>query len=420
MKILWVKAGGLTPPDSGGKKRSYHMLRELARRHAVTFFSFYAEHAGDAHPQLTEFFERVVCIPLRIPIPRSRGEALHFARYLFSPLPYTVAKHSRPNVKAALNSLLEAESYDAIVCDFVAAAGVIPWAHARPKILFTHNIEAQIWRRHFETAPNPIWKSITWGEYRKMRRYERVCLQKADHVLAVSENDKEEFARSIDGNRISVIPTGVDTDYFCPDDGCGEQPDELVFTGAMEWLPNVDAILYFAQHILPMIREKVPNVRLTVAGRTPSQRLLALAGSDKQIRVTGSVEDIRPFVREASVYVVPLRIGGGTRLKIFEAMAMGKAIVSTTIGAEGLPVTDGKEILIADDAQDFADAVVSLLRHPEKRRQLGSAARHLVECNYRWGSVTDQLEEVLCKVAGEYSKTSRLSRVEPVAQFPVS
>src|SRR4029077_4147334 len=156
MKILWVKAGGLVPPDTGGKIRSYYILLELAKRHSVTFFSFYAEHPGDIHHQLTEFFERVVCIPLRIPIPRSRGEAFHFARYMLSPLPYTVAKHSQPNVKLALSTLLESESYDAIVCDFVVAGGIIPWAHRCPKILFTHNIEAQIWRRHYETAPNSI------------------------------------------------------------------------------------------------------------------------------------------------------------------------------------------------------------------------------------------------------------------------
>jgi sugar transferase (PEP-CTERM/EpsH1 system associated) len=420
MKILWVKAGGLTPPDTGGKIRSYHILRELASRHAVTFFSFYAEHPGDTHPRLTEVFKRVVCIPLQIPIPRSRGEAFHFARYMFSPLPYTVAKHSQRKVKAALGTLLKSESYDVIVCDFVVAGGIIPWAHPRPKILFTHNIEAQIWRRHFERAPNLLWKGIAWGEYRKMRRYERFCLQKADHVLAVSENDKEEFARSIGRKGISVIPTGVDTDYFCPADGGAENPEELVFTGAMDWLPNVDAILYFARDILPLIRKKIPSVRITVAGRTPSPRLLALAESDKNIRVTGSVKDIRSFVREASVYVVPLRIGGGTRLKIFEAMAMGKAIVSTTIGAEGLPVTDGKEILIADEPQSFAEAVVSLLNHPERRRQLGSSARGLVECNYKWRSVTDQFEEILSRVVREYGRNSSMSPVEPLEQLRVS
>jgi sugar transferase (PEP-CTERM/EpsH1 system associated) len=419
MKILWVKAGGLVPPDTGGKIRSYYILRELAKRHSVTFFSFYAEHPGDIHHQLTQFFERLVCIPLRIPIPRSRGEFFHYARHMFSPLPYSIAKHSQPKVVAALRNLLEAESYDVIICDFVVAGGVIPWASSCPKILFTHNIEAQIWRRHFERAPSPIWKGVTLSEYRKMLRYEHFCLQNAQHVLAVSENDKDAFARSIDKDRITVIPTGVDTEYFRPVAGDDGQPPELVFTGAMDWLANVDAILYFARDILPLIRRKIPQVTITVAGRLPSPRLLAIAHADEHIQVTGSVDDIRPYIAKASVYVVPLRIGGGTRLKIFEAMAMGKATVSTTIGAEGLPVTDGKEILIADSPEGFAHAVVSLLCQPEQRRQLGLSARRLVEQKYGWSIVSDLFDEVLRRVAREQGNNTSTSPVVPVAQVGV-
>jgi sugar transferase (PEP-CTERM/EpsH1 system associated) len=419
MKILWVKAGGLTPPDTGGKIRSYHILRELAKRHSVTFFSFYAEHPGDIHQELTQFFERVVCIPLRIPIPRSRGEVFHYARHMFSPLPYSVAKHSQPKVVAALRNLLEAESYDVIVCDFVFAGGVIPWASSCPIILFTHNIEAQIWLRHLQTTSNPFWKSLAWSEYQKMLRHERFCLRSAQHVLAVSELDKQMFARCIDRNRITVIPTGVDTEYFRPVGGDGEQSHELVFTGAMDWLANVDAILYFARDILPLIRKQIPHVSITVAGRRPSPRLLALAHADKRIRVTGSVDDIRPYIAKASVYVVPLRIGGGTRLKIFEAMAMGKATVSTTVGAEGLPVTDGKEILIADSPEGFAHAVVSLLCQPEQRRQLGLSARRLVELKYSWSIVSDLFDEVLRRVTREHGNNTSMSPVVPVAQVGV-
>jgi polysaccharide biosynthesis protein PslH len=395
MKILWVKAGGLVPPDTGGKIRSYYILRELAKRHSVTFFSFYAEHPGDIHQQLTQFFERVVCIPLRIPIPRSRGEVFHFARHMFSPLPYSVAKHSQPKVVAALRNLLEAESYDVIVCDFVVAGGVIPWASSCPKILFTHNVEAEIWRRHFQKATNPIWKAVAWCEYQKMLRYERFCLQNAQHVLAVSETDKNAFARYIDGNRITVIPTGVDTEYFCPVDADCGRSHELVFTGAMDWLANEDAIFHFAREILPRIRREIPDVTIIVAGRRPSHRLLALADAEKHMRVTGGVDDIRPYIARACLYVVPIRIGGGTRLKIFEAMAMGKAIVSTTIGAEGLPVTNGKDILIADTPESFASAVVSLLRQPPQRKRLGLAARQLVANRYSWSKVSRCFDDVL-------------------------
>ena len=418
MKILWVKAGGLVPADSGGRIRSYQILRELAKRHSITFFGFYAEHPDDIHQQLTQVFDRVVCIPLRIPVPRGRGEALNFARHLLSPLPYSVAKHSRPEVVTALRNLLETESFDVLVCDFVFAGAAIPGGISCPKILFTHNVEAQIWRRHIQTTSNPIWKALAWSEYQKMLRYERFCLRSAQHVLTVSEVDQQMFARYIDRNRITVIPTGVDPEYFRPDDN-EEQPSELVFTGLMDWIPNVDGMIYFVREVLPLIRKEVPGVTLTVAGRSPSQSLLALANADKHIRVTGRVEDIRPYIARGCVYVVPLRVGSGTRLKIFEAMAMGKAIVSTTIGAEGLPVTNGRDILIADTAESFACAVVGLLRQPQQRKRFGLMARQLVERKYSWSAVSDLFDDVLGRVIREFGGAVR-SQMAPTVQFPSS
>jgi sugar transferase (PEP-CTERM/EpsH1 system associated) len=401
MKILWVKGGGLVPPDSGGKIRSYHILRELAKRHSVTFFSYYAEHPSDIHEQLTQLFERAVYIPLRIPIPRSRGEICHFARHMWSPLPYSVAKHSQTTVVSALRNLLQESSYDVVISDFVIPGAVIPGDIGCPKIIFTHNVEAQIWHRQFKTAFNPIWKVVAWSEYRKMLRYERLCLENADHVFTVSENDRSMFARFIDRQHITVIPTGVDTEYFRPA-GDGGQANKLVFTGAMDWMPNEDAIVYFAGEILPLIRQEIPQVTLTVAGRGPSRRLLALAVANKCIRVTGRVTDIRPYMAEGSVFVVPLRIGGGTRLKIFEAMAMGKAIVSTSIGAEGLPVIHGKDIVMADTPRNFARSVIDLLRRPEQRKNLGLSARQRVEEQHSWNAVSHVFDSALGKVVRGY------------------
>lgn len=419
MKILWVKAGGLVPPDVGGRIRSYHILRELATRHSITFFSFYAEHPDDIHAQLTEIFERVVCIPLRIPVPRRRGEAFHFVRYLLSPLPYSVAKHSRKEVVAALCELLSTESYDIIICDFAVAGGVIPWSMRCPKVLFAHNVEAQIWHRQFRSASNPIWKIVAWCEYKKMLRYERRCVKNADHVFTVSENDRDAFTTVINRKRITVIPTGVDTEYFQPA-LMAARPYELVFTGAMDWIPNEDAILHFVRQILPLIHREIPQVTLTVAGRLPSRRLLALAKADNRIRITGRVEDIRPYVREASVFVVPMRVGSGTRLKIFEAMAMGKAVVSTSIGAEGLPVTDGQDIVIADTPERFACGVVSLLRQPEQCKSLGLSARSYVEQKHSWKAVADVFEGSLSEVVRAYGDEVNAPAVEPFTQVGVS
>lgn len=394
MKILWVKAGGLVPPDTGGKIRSYNILRDLARRHSVTFFSFHGAHENDQHPGLAKLFERVVCVPLSLPAPKSSAELADYGVRLFSPQPYGITKFCRRKVRQQLNALLKENTYDIIVCDFLTPAGVIPWDSPIPKVIFTHNVEAMIWKRQYKVAKNPIWKGISWWEWRKMETAERRYLRLADRVLTVSETDRDAFASFLPAQTISVIPTGVDVDYFKPVP-TEENPNSLVFTGSMDWLPNEDAIFYFAEAILPLIKQQCPDVSLEVVGRNPSRKLKALVASEKAIRLTGWVEDIRPFLARGSVCIVPLRIGGGTRLKIFEAMAMGKSTVSTSVGAEGLPVQSGVNILLADTPQDFADAVLSLFRDANQRRRLGTAARTLVEENYSWSKIAEAFSQIL-------------------------
>jgi len=227
-------------------------------------------------------------------------------------------------------------------------------------------------------------------EYRKMRRYEAQACSRARLTVAVSDVDRKLLAAEAPGATVCAIPTGVDTSYFMPN-GTRERDTELVFTGSMDWYPNEDAILHFIDAILPRIRREVPGASLTVAGRHPTARLragAAVAG----VRVTGTVDDVRPFVHEAAVFVVPLRVGGGTRLKIFEALAMSKAVVSTTVGAEGLPLIPEEHFLQADDPGDFAGHVVRLLRSPERRRAFGAAGRRLVEERYSWAEVAREFE----------------------------
>jgi polysaccharide biosynthesis protein PslH len=400
MKILWVKAGGLVPPDTGGKIRSYNILRELARNHSVTFLSFYGAHECDLHPELKNIFDHVVCIPLDLPAPRGFAELCDYLGRIFSPEPYGITKYCRPQVRHELLRLLQQESYQVILCDFLAAAGVIPWDHPCPKVLFTHNVEAVIWQRHYEVVRNPLWKALSWREWQATRVAEGKYLRLADHVLAVSENDRDSFATFLDSSRVTVIPTGVDTEYFQPSPQ-EEAPDSLVFTGSMDWLPNEDAILYFVREILPLIRQQIPQVSLSVVGRKPSRRVRELAANQKNVQLTGWVDDIRPYLASGTVCIVPLRIGGGTRLKIFEAMGMAKAVVSTSIGAEGLPLRHGENVLLADEPAEFAACVVSLLRHPAHRKRLGQASRKLVEENYSWARVAERFANVLSEVVAK-------------------
>ena len=391
------------PPDTGGKIRSYNILRELARRHDVTFFSFYAAHEPDTHAELASVFHEVICIPLALPAPKGPRELLDYARSVFSREPYNITKYCRPQVRRKLVANLRTTGYDVIICDFLAAAGVIPWDCTVPKVIFTHNVEAAIWRRHFEVAANPLWKALSWLEWNKMGAAEQRYLNLADHVLAVSEPDAAAFASFLPRNKLTVISTGVDLEYFHPMPGEADE-DSIVFTGSMDWLPNEDGVIFFIESVLPLIRQKRPSVTLHIVGRNPSRKLQALAQQDGGVHLTGWVDDVRPYLAKGRVCVVPLRIGGGTRLKIFEAMAMSKAIVSTTIGAEGLPVEHGDTILLADTPQEFAGQVIELLQKPERQQQLGQRARQLVAQHYSWVSVAEEFGRTLERVVQSQSK----------------
>jgi sugar transferase (PEP-CTERM/EpsH1 system associated) len=407
MKILWVKAGGLVPPDSGGKIRSYNILRQLARQQSVTLFSFHDAKVDQDQRELGKVFERVVCVPLALPQKRSTAEFIRYAAGFLSPEPYNLAKYCRPQVRKELTNLLRQESYDVMVCDFLMAAGVIPWEAPIPKVLFAHNVEAAIWRHHRQVTRNPLWKALAWRETRRMEAAERRYLRAADHVLTVSENDRGVFSAFVEPSKLTVVPTGVDSDYFQPAEATQSAPTQdlptLVFIGSMDWLPNEDAIFYFMRQVLPLVRREFPAVSLYVVGRNPSQRLQSLAAKTCNLQVTGRVADVRPFLARASVIIVPLRIGGGTRVKVFEAMAMGKAVVSTSLGAEGLAVQHGQNILLADSPAEFAEAVCSLLRDIPQRQRLGASARQMVEQNYSWTNAAQVVDSVLKEVAAGHA-----------------
>jgi glycosyltransferase involved in cell wall biosynthesis len=398
MKILWVNFGGLLPLDMGGKIRSFHIVRELAKRHEVTLFTFYPKMLPDPHHRLGAPFERVELLPLDLPEVASFPDMIAYAANVLSLRPYQMTRHCPPQVGRLLRQLLQERRYDMVVCDFLLTANVMHWESGIPTVIFAHNVDGIIWRRRFLVDRRPLWRLVALREWWAMARAERYYGKLANHVLTVSEEDRRAFAEYLPGEKVTAVPTGVDLEYFRPLQ-VEPQCDRLVFTGTMDWMPNEDAILYFHSKILPIVRERLPAVRLRVVGRNPSKRILALKEMDAGLEVTGTVDDIRPHVRDAAVYVVPLRIGGGTRIKIFEAMAMGMAVVSTAVGAEGLPVEHGKNILLADTPASFAEATVTLLTQAACRQRIGSAARALVEERYGWSAVTDVVDATLKQVA---------------------
>jgi polysaccharide biosynthesis protein PslH len=397
MKILWVKANKLVPLHSGGDIRSYHIARYLAAQHELVFLSYYdGQPDPEYHKKLQELF------PDAAPIATGKRDG-KFARtfdylaHLASPLPYAVGRFRSAEVERKLRDWFGERRFDVAVCDFLDAAVNFPRQLSIPSVLFQHNVESEIWRRHSTTQSSALKRRLYGIEFQKMLRYERNAVERFHHVIAVSEHDRCLMEAWVQGSRITVVPTGVDLSEYRPQ-GSQRSPGPLVmFVGAMDWEPNIDATEYLCREIWPLVVAALPRAKLRIVGRNPAERVRRLAGPS--VEVTGRVPSVIEHLHEAAVVVVPLRIGGGTRLKIYEAMAAGKAVVSTAVGAEGLDVDHGRNIILADGPREFAQAVWSLLKDENLRQRYErAAAEHIIQ--YDWRVIGRKFEHVLEMVSG--------------------
>ncbi len=397
MKILWLKTELLHPVDKGGKIRSYHLLKQLKKNHQITYLTLDDGAAPpDAVASASEYCHELIRIPHATREKFSAGFYAELAANIVSPLPYAIRKYKSEQMAKAIADADARQNFDVIICDFLAPAVNLPSKLQSPVVLFQHNVEAEIWRRHYEIQTNPVKRRYLYWQWRKMQKFEGKACRRMDRVIAVSEADSRMMERDYGLAKVYDIPTGVDVDFFKPSSATSTRPNSLVFTGSMDWLPNEDAMQYFIHEIMPAVREAVPDLRLTIVGRAPYPSLLELAQRDTAIAVTGRVDDVRPYIEEATAFIVPIRIGGGTRLKIYEAMAMEKPVISTTVGAEGLPLRDGVELLLADDPKAFADAIVNVLSDASLADRLGRSAAALVRENFGWQRVSATMVDV-CK-----------------------
>ena len=416
MKILWLKTELLHPVDKGGKIRTYHLLKQLKANHHVTYLTLDDGAAPpDAATSANEYCHELIRIPHLTRAKFSAGFYTELALNLASSMPYAIRKYKSEAMTRAISDATAKNNFDVVICDFLAPAVNLPRDLKTPVVLFQHNVEAEIWRRHFEVQQNPAKRRYLYWQWRKMQRFERDACQRVDSVIAVSEADARMMERDYGVAKVHDIPTGVDIDFFKPSNNADSRPHSLVFTGSMDWLPNEDAMRFFVDDILPIVKQRIPDVHLTIVGRNPYPSLVELADGDPALTVTGRVDDVRPYMEDAVAFIVPIRIGGGTRLKIYEAMAMEKPVISTTIGAEGLPVHDGAQLLIADDARAFADAVTRILTDTEFAARLGNNAAQLVRQNFGWPGVAATFAD-LCRAAivHETSTVSASRQEEPL------
>jgi polysaccharide biosynthesis protein PslH len=414
------------PPHQGTTIRNYHLIAGLARRYEVHLLSF-----GD--PEVCQGTPLDgLCRSVQVVQAPQRTTARRLAGLLFSRLPDLAQRLPSAEFQDALDATLDREDPDVVQVEGIELARYLfrvadsRSGRGRPcLILDEHNAEYILQQRACETDARRLWPRRTPGDeperagptdirgsarrlagalyslvqWRRLRRYERRACLAADRVVAVSEADAHALRALVPGLEPVVVPNGVDVDFYSAPVPLltgrpGPEPFDVVFTGKMDFRPNVDAVLWFARQVLPLIRREVPSVRFWIVGQSPHARLEPLS-LDPGVEITGWVEDVRPYIAAAAAYVVPLRIGGGTRLKVLEAMAMGKAIVSTTVGCEGFEVVSGQELLIADEPSGFAAAVVQLLRQPELRERMGRAARRFAGSRYDWRMILPKLERIL-------------------------
>lgn len=406
MRILWVKTGPLLPLDTGGKRRSHALLTEMSKTHHVIYVSLLPECEA-LHPQEESdaYAAEKKWILTHTPAKGSLGFWLDLAKStVFTTRPYALQRYEAKALKHKLCELSKKNKFDLVICDFLAPAlNFIGLKFPCPVILFQHNIEAQIWRRLAENQTSPVKRWYLGIQHKRMQHWEARLSALFDGIITVSPEDTEisrtEYRLT---NVLGHVPTGVDVDSFQPAASRAQgQPFVLGFLGSMDWMPNIDATLDFVKEVLPRVRAILPDCRFKIIGRKPPAKIRELAVNDPGIEVTGTVQEVQSHVHECDVIVVPLKAGGGTRIKIYEAMAMGVPVVSTTIGAEGLAVTHGEDILIADDAAAFAAALLNLAQDRNISMKLAQKARSEVELNHSWTKATRRFMELstLCKSA---------------------
>ncbi|MEK6235794.1 MAG: glycosyltransferase family 4 protein, partial [Planctomycetales bacterium] len=378
--------------------RTLNLVRRLASRHRLTYLCYRnadPSEAAEAEKFFRELGARVEFVAPATAASRKQGAAFYarLALNLLSPHPYSVQAHLDPRMRQAIASMDADGAVDLWHCEWTPYAASFPRNLKRPLAIMAHNVESLIWRRYRDAETNPLKRWYIDHQRRKFERFERDAFARATRVITVSDADAELARREFGAERLSVVDNGVDPDYFQP----GESPrnqNEIVFLGSLDWRPNLDGVRMLLDSIFPLVRQEHAAAKLLLVGRKPPEWLTQRAAREPGVELHADVPDVRPFLQQSAAMVVPLRIGGGSRLKILEAGACELPVVSTRIGAEGLELIDGEHYRAADDPAEIADALLDCIRDPKSAAELGTAARAQVERRYHWDVLAEDLDAV--------------------------
>lgn len=401
MRILLLTPQRPYPPHQGTTLRNFYLVKELAKRHNVCLLTFLEpDQSPDDSGPLPELCRWLEVIP----VPR-RSPRLRLRQMLTTRRPDMSWRLWSPAFEGQLARRLRTDRFDVVEIEGIEMAPylfTIEAASPRPVIIYdAHNAEWILQKRAFlADVKNPTrWPAAaySWVQWRRLRRYEANLLRRVDHTVAMSAPDKVNLRAVAPNVPITVVPNGVDLAAYTQFQGTPIHYD-LVFTGKMDFRPNIDAALWFGRQVFPLIQAKRPETTFAIVGQRPHRRLDVLR-DNPSITITGYVDDVRPYLAGTTIYVAPLRVGGGTRLKLLEAMAVGKAIVTTTVGAEGFPVVNGQELVLADEPEMFAHEVLSLLDDPSRRAKLAEAGKAFAQANYGWDVLIPQLEKLYRQIS---------------------
>lgn len=403
MRVLYFAPKECWPPDTGAKLRNFHLARELAQRSRVTYLGF-ADTGGAAPDQghgPDRFCESVISVP------REAGYSLgKLIRGALGPIPVTLLNYTTRAMHAELHRLLATRDFDVVQMEGLHLLEYLPMIRSvrnRPLVICDwHNVDSGLIRQYSERAPTPWRRAYARLTARRMSEIEREAMLKFDAHVVVSEADRARLLDIEPSARVFIVDNGVDVGHYSDEEierahakwrSRAAAVKRVLFVGSMDYHANVDAAVHFARDVWPSVYSSDRNLVFTIVGRNPSDAVRELAHLDG-VEVTGTVEDVRPYYREAAAAVVPLRIGGGSRLKILEAMAAGVPVISTCLGAEGIDAVDGENILIAEGADELTRAIRRAIHHGELRQRLVASARSLVRSRYDWSEIGARLFDI--------------------------
>jgi len=398
MRILFITEKFPYPLNNGGNIRTYHILRCLSERHSVTLFSIEPE---TDKTKAVNFIKEICDVKT---FPRKRRSAPWKAFYMLQSMlygkPYPINKNYSAAMKTALRNALQNSEFDALHFNHIDAAvyfDLIPKNIKLFTVFDTHNIISELLCSMKEESRSSLRHWFINIQERKFRKLEYRYFSSVDRCLVCSQEEEDKIKKHQHGANLAVVPNGVDTEHFTrrvPYPDVNNKTLKIVFVGAMGYYPNAEGVLFFAKRVLPLIVKKKPDVEFLVVGSDPTKEIMAIKSP---VRVLGHVDDVRDYMEEGHVFVVPLRSGGGTRLKVLDALALEVPVVSTTTGAEGITVSDGENIILADTPEDIANAVLRLFDDRSMVKKLCENGRKLVYEHYAWDIIGKKIISVYTK-----------------------